>query len=154
MSCFITEGPDREHGAALKTNREDLGGARRREETTSLPQPSWILSNGIHLGQEVHVPPGRTLGQTKYGRARQLARDNQETNPIPIKPETASHVAEQFSWVPFLCCSLPRHLFPIKFLALSTYVSLQTIPLLVLDKSSFSGPGRGPLPATIPVLKL
>ena len=26
------------------------------------------------------------------------ARDNQETNPITVKPETVSHVAEQFSW--------------------------------------------------------
>ena len=30
-----------------------------------------------------------------------LAKDHPETNPITIKPETASHVAEQFSWVPY-----------------------------------------------------
>ena len=28
-----------------------------------------------------------------------LAKDNPETNPITIKPETASHMAEQFPWV-------------------------------------------------------
>jgi len=36
-----------------------------------------------------------------------LAKDHQETNPIPIKLETASHVAEQFSWVPLPYCSPP-----------------------------------------------
>ena len=30
-----------------------------------------------------------------------LATDNLETNPITIKPETASHMAEQFSWFPY-----------------------------------------------------
>ena len=39
MSCLTTGGPDKEHGAALKTNLEDLdlGEASRREEATSLP---------------------------------------------------------------------------------------------------------------------
>ena len=73
-----------------------------------------------------------------------LARDNQETNPITIKPETASHVAEQFSWVPLPCCSLPRRPFPMKSLALSARVSPWTIHFRVLDKSPLSGPGRGP----------
>ena len=29
-----------------------------------------------------------------------MARGNLEINPITIKPETVSHVVEQFSWVP------------------------------------------------------
>ena len=67
-----------------------------------------------------------------------------ETNPITIKPETASHAAELFSWVPLPYCSPPGCPFPIKSLALSTHVSPQTIHFLVLDKSPVSGPGRGP----------
>ena len=67
-----------------------------------------------------------------------------ETNPITIKPETASHMAEQFSWVPLPYCSPPGCPFPIKSLALSAHVSPQTIHFRVLDKSPVSGPGRGP----------
>ena len=73
-----------------------------------------------------------------------LARDNPETNPITIKPKTASHVAEQFSCVPLPCCSLPGCPFPIKSFALSAHVSPRTIHFRVLDKSPLSGPGRGP----------
>ena len=102
-----------------------------------------------------------------------MAKDNLETNPITIKPETASHAAEQFSWVPLpYCspprcpftikpetmshaaeqfpwvpltyCSLPGHPVPIKSLALSAHVSPWIIHFLVLDKSAVSGPGRGP----------
>lgn len=62
-------------------------------------------------------------------------RDHPETNPIPIKPEPVSHVAEQFSWVPSPCCSLPGHPFPIKSFALSVPVSPRTIQFRVLDKS-------------------
>ena len=52
------------------------------------------------------------------GQSRQMARDNPETNSVTIKPETASHVAEYFSWAALPYCSLPRHLFPIKSFAL------------------------------------
>lgn len=52
-----------------------------------------------------------------------IGKDNPETNPITIKPETASHMAEQFSWVPLPYCSLPGCLLPIKSLALSAHVS-------------------------------
>ena len=41
-----------------------------------------------------------------------LAKDNPEANPI--KPETASCEAEQFSWVPLHCCSPPRAPLPNK----------------------------------------
>ena len=34
-----------------------------------------------------------------------LAKDNPETNPISVKPETLSHKTEQFSWVPLPSCS-------------------------------------------------
>ena len=73
-----------------------------------------------------------------------MAKDNPETNPSPIKPETAGHAAEQFSWVPSPHCSLPGCPFPRKSLASSAHVSPQTIHLRLLDKSPVSGPGRGP----------
>ena len=73
-----------------------------------------------------------------------MAKDNPETNPITIKPETASHVTELLSWVPLPCCSPPRRPFPIKSLALSADVSPRTIHFRELDKSPVSGPGRGP----------
>ena len=73
-----------------------------------------------------------------------MAKDHPETNPSTIKPETGSHVAEQFSWVPLPYCFPPRCRFRIKSLALSAHVSPRTIHLRVLDKSPVSGPGRGP----------
>ena len=75
---------------------------------------------------------------------RCFLKDHAETNPITIKPETASHAAEQFSCVPLLYCSPPGCPFPIKSLALSAHVSPRTIHFRVLDKSSVSGSGRGP----------
>ena len=78
-----------------------------------------------------------------------LAKGHPETNPITIKPDIASHVAEQFSWVPLPYCSPPGIPFPIKSLALSAGVSPWTIHFWVLDKSPVSGPGRGQLPATV-----
>ena len=67
-----------------------------------------------------------------------------ETNPITIKPETVSHAAELFSWVPLPYCSPPGCPFPIKSLALSAHVSPPTIHFRMLDKSPVLGPGRGP----------
>ena len=66
-----------------------------------------------------------------------------------LKLVTASHVAEQFSRVPRPCCSPPGLSFPIKSFALSAHVSSQTIPVWGVDKSRFSGSGRGPVPVTI-----
>ena len=37
MSCLTAGSPDKEWGAALKANPEDMGGADSREETTNLP---------------------------------------------------------------------------------------------------------------------
>ena len=42
----------------------------------------------------------------KDSESELLVRDNLATNPITIKPETASHVEEQSSWVP---APLPGH---------------------------------------------
>ena len=53
-------------------------------------------------------------------------------------------MAEQFSLVPLPYCSPRGWAFPIKSLALSAHVSPRTVHFQVLDKSSVSGPGRGP----------
>ena len=73
-----------------------------------------------------------------------LAKDNPETNPITIKPETVSHVAEQFSWVPLPYCSPAGCPFPVKSLSLSAHVSFWTIHFKVLDKKPVLCPGTGP----------
>ena len=75
--------------------------------------------------------------------ARCLVRDNPENNPIPIKPETSSHVAEQF-WARLPCRSLLERPFPMQSFALSARVSPQTVHFRGLDKIPGSGPGRGP----------
>ena len=71
----------------------------------------------------------------KILESKWLVKDNPETNPITIKPEIASHMAEQFSWVslPYYCP--PGSPFPIKSLALSAHVSPQTIHFWLLDKN-------------------
>ena len=112
MSCLPTGGPV----------QENSGGAQRREETPAhyivLPtsqnpsccNPSWL--------KDVHATR-KTLSQARKGPS------NPETNLITTKPETVSHVAEQFSWVPLPYCSLPRRPFPIRSLALSAHGSPQ-----------------------------
>ena len=135
MSCFMTGGPGNEHG----TNKPPPTGRvqERSKEDTTCPSttqnplwyPSWL---------------NKACTTSKDSESEQLAKDNLETNPITIKPKTASHVTEQSSWVPLPSCSLPRHPFPIKSLALSAHVSPWPIHFPVLDKSPVSGPGRRP----------
>ena len=77
-----------------------------------------------------------------------LARDNMETNSITIKPQTVSHVAEQFSRVPLLCCCLPGHPFPTRSLGLSACTSSLTSYFQVFDNSRLSDAGRDSPPST------
>ena len=122
---------------------EEFG--KGQNETPHVQPPPRILLSGILLGWTRRAPPGRTL------ELEWLAKDNPETNPMTINPETASHVTEQFSWVPRPSRSPPRRSFPVKSLALSAHVSPWTIHLWVLDKSPVSGPGRGPPSCNIPM---
>ena len=130
MSCFMTGGPGKEHGSnkspPTRRVRERSKGDTTRLTTSQNPRwhPSWL-----------HHQEGLWV--------RWLAKDNPETNPITIKPETASHVSELFFWVPLPSCSPPGCPFPIKSLALPAHVSPWTIHFRVLDKSPVSGPGRG-----------
>ena len=136
MSCFTTGRPAKEHG----TNKHPPTGRvqeRSKGDITclttsqnpSLWHPSWLI---------------KVCTTRKDSESEWLAKDNPETNPITIKPKTASHVTELFSWVPLAYCSPPGCPFPIKSLAWSAHVSPWTIHFRVLDKSPVSGPGRGP----------
>ena len=91
----------------------------------------------------IHLGWADVCATRKDSELEWLAKDHLETNPITIKPETASHAAEQFSWVPLPYCSPPGCPSPVKSLALSAHVSPRTIHFPVSDKSPVSGPGRG-----------
>ena len=88
------------------------------------------------------MPSGRSLSQT-MGQARWLARDNLETNPITIKPETAGHMREWFSWAPFSCCSPPTCPFSISLFFVSTCLSWDTSLLSVTWEPTLR-PWKGP----------
>ena len=135
MSCFMTGGPGKKQGTnkppPTRRVRERSKGDNTYLTTSQNPSlwhPSWL---------------NKVWTTRKDSESERLAKDNLETNPITIKPETASHMAELF-WVPLPCCSLPGCPFPIKSLALPAHVSPWTIHFWVLDKSPVSGPGRGP----------
>ena len=98
-------------------------------QNPSLWHPSWL---------------NKACTTRKDSESEWLAKDNPETNLITIKPKTASHVTELFSWIPLPYCSPPGCPFPVKSLALSVHGSPQTIHFWVLNKSPVSGPGRGP----------
>ena len=137
-----TGGPSKEQG----TNKPPPTGRvweRPKGDTTcpTTPQnpcwhPSWL---------------NKACTTRKDSELKWLAKDNPETTPITIRPETVSHVAEQFSWVPLPYCFLPGCPFPIKSLALSAHVFPQTIHFRVLDKSPVLGPGRGPSSSNNPM---
>ena len=95
-----------------------------------------ILLSGIYLGS--------VCDTRKSPESEWLARDNLETNSITVKPEIASHMAEQFSWDPLPCCSLPGAPLPNKVSCfVSTYVSLGSSFLSVWQGPTLD-PGKGP----------
>ena len=117
MHCFMTGGPDKEHGTNKlpPTGRiqERSKGDTRCPTTSQNPShwsPSWL---------------SKVWTTKKDSESEWLAKDNPETNPITIKPETVSHLAEQFSWVPLPYCSPPGGPLPNKISCfVSTYISL------------------------------
>ena len=129
-------GPGKEHG----TNKPPP--TRRVQERSKGDTTCLTTSQNPSLCHPFWLNKACTT--RKDSESEWLAKDNPETNPITIKPETASHVTELFSWVPLPYCSPPGCPFPIKSLALSAHVSPQTVHFRVLDKSPVSGPGRGP----------
>ena len=136
MSCFTTGGPGKEQGTkkpppTRRVQERSKGNTicPTTSQNPSLWHPSWL---------------NKACTTRKDSESEWLAKDNRETNRITIKPKTASHVTELFSWVPLPYCSLPGCPLPIKSLALPAHVSPGTIHFWVLDKSPVSGPERGP----------
>ena len=84
-------------------------GKGQNETPCILPPPTW------HPSWLSNVCTTR-----KDPESEQLAKDNSETNPITIKPESVSHMAEQSSWVPLSHCSPRGCPFPIKTCFVST----------------------------------
>ena len=130
----MTGGPDKEHG----TNKPSpTGRVRERSKgdntcpTTSQNPSRWHLSW-----------LNKACTTRKDSESEWLARDNQETNPTTIKPDTACHVAEQVSWVPLPSCPPPGHPFPIKSLAFWARVSSDNSFPGVRQELSF-GPWKG-----------
>ena len=94
----MTEGPGKEQGTNTPPPARRVW-ERSKGDTTSLTtsqnplwHPSWL---------------NKACTNRKDSESEWLAKDNPETNPITIKPETVNHVTEQFSWVP-----LPASLYP------------------------------------------
>ena len=135
MSCLTTRGPGKEHitnkPPPTRRVQERSKGDTTCPTTSQNPcwHPSWL---------------NKVCTTRKDSEPEWLVKDNLEINPITIKPETASHMAEQFSWVPLHYYSLLGCPFPISSLALSAHVSPRTIYFRMLHKSPVSGPGRVP----------
>ena len=134
MSCFTTGGPGKEHGTnkppptgrVWERSKGDIA-CLTTSQNPSLWHPSWL---------------NKAYTTRKDSESEWLVKDNPESKPITIKPQTASHVTELFSWVPLPYYSPPGCPFPIQSLGLSAHVSPWTIRFWVLDKSPVSGPGR------------
>ena len=103
---------------ATCTNYLTIGGPGKEFGIVKLPPTGriWERSKGERRCQSTcptNLPESSSLEfistmctTRKEPESEWLGRDNPETNPITIKPKTASYVAEQF-WVPLRCCSLP-----------------------------------------------
>ena len=133
-----------------------MTGGPRKEHGTNKPPPTrrvWERSKGDTTCLTTSQNPSlwypswlnKACTTRKDSESEWLAKDNLETNPITIKPETASHMTERFSRIPLPSCPPPGSPFPIKSLFLSAHVSPRTVHFWVLDKSPVSDPGRGPL---------
>ena len=130
-----------------------MTGGPRKENRTNKPPPTggaWERSKGnttcLTTSQNPLSHPSwlnKAYTTRKNSESEWLAKDNLETNFNIIKPKTASHMTELFSWVPLPYCSPLGCPFPIKSLVLSAHVSPWTIHFWVLDKSPVLGPGRG-----------
>ena len=104
MNCFTTGGPAKEHGTNKPPPSRRVQ-ERSKGDTTcpttsqnpSLCHPSWL---------------NKACTTRKDSESEWLAKDNPETNPITINPQTVSQVAELFSWFPLPYFSPPRCPFP------------------------------------------
>ena len=136
MSCLMTGGPGKEHG----TNKPPpTGRVQERSKGVTICQTTSQNPSLWHTSWLNKAWTARKDSESEW-----LAQDNLEANPITIKPETASYVAELFSWVFLPYCCPPGCPVPIKSLALSAYVSPQIVHFWMLDKSPVLDPGSVP----------
>ena len=147
MSCLTTGGSIRN---TVRIRHENSWGVERKEEMPAhnMGQPPRSSCTRILAERCTRHQEGPESNQI-WHKQDDWQETTRKANPMTLKPETASHVAEQFSWVPLPCCSLSGPPFPIKSFALSAHVSPRTIHYRGLDKSKLSGPERGPVPVTI-----
>ena len=115
-SCLTTGGSNQEHSAAPQKLTWGKFWRGQKEGGDATPQ---------------YPPDVPGFFGPESGQIWAEQDDRPETakklNPLTVKPETSSHMAEQSSWVPLLCCSPPGCPFPIKSLSLSVHMSSRTI---------------------------
>ena len=128
MSSFMTGDPDKEYRTNKPPPTEEF--RKGLKETPRVRPRPRILSLASILAEPCVRHQERLW-------IRRIGQNHPETNPITIKPKTASRTAEQFSWVPLPYCSPPRCPFPIKSLALSARVSSDNSFLSVRQEPSF-----------------
>ena len=134
-------GPVRNRELISHHQPEEFG--KDQKETRHVWPPPRILLSGVHLDWTRRAPPGKTESEW-------LAKDNLETNPITIKPKTASPVTELFSLGSLTLLLSTRVPFPSKISCfVSTCVSLDNSFLSVREES-----WKGvPFPATTTLIK-
>ena len=130
-----------------------MTGGPGKQQGTNTPPPTrrvWERSKG-----DTTCPPtfqnhlwhpswlNKACTTRKSSESEWLSKDNPDTNPITIRPETAGHETELFSWVPLPSRSPPGCPFPIKISCfLSTCVSSDNSFPSVRQEPSF-GPWKG-----------
>lgn len=118
MSYHTTGGPKKEHRANKLLPK---GGGTPAHTCPAKPPETFMLKPIVAEGrlhsQGLWVRPNRGNKQEDWPEKTQKA------NPITIKPETVSLLAEQFSWVLLPHHSLPGCPFPMKSFVLPAHVS-------------------------------
>ena len=130
----MTGGPSKEHGTnKTPSNRRIWKRSTGDRRCPSIGPTNLSESSLKSTLAEQCVTPGRTLSQNDWLEA------NLRTNLITVKPKAVSHMAEQFSWFPLPCCSLPKCLSPSCFVSTcvssaNSFLSVRQEPILGLWK--------------------
>ena len=125
----------KEHKLISHHQPEDFG--KGQKETPRVRPPPRILLAGVHLGCDACTT-------RKDSESYDRPKTNPETNPITVKPETMSHMAEKFSWVPSPYRSPPGGPFPIKSCCVSACVSSTHVHFRALTRAHFRAIEGGP----------
>ena len=104
MRHFMTGGPGNEH----RTNKPPTRRVWERSERDTMCLSTSQNPSCWHLSWLNNACTTR-----KNSKSQQLAKDDLETNPVPMEPEAESHMAEQPSWSPqpaALCGAPSQHI--------------------------------------------